>query len=140
MGTFSGTINIKGHVTTNEVMGQAFDQDEDFNDLPITILLGAIDDDNRVSATIEIDGTPVTLYGTMVENTITFEEFHFTKTLSLAIADVLLDLVMNITADLSDDTLILSGTADGSGKTQVIVVTLEANYNGTIEGTLTKVE
>ena len=46
---------------------------------------------------------------------------------------------MNITGVLQDDELTLSGTAVGSGKTQVIVSYLEVNFNGTIEGTLNKV-
>ena len=139
MGTFNGTLSIMGHVTTNEVQGQSYDQDENFENLPVTIALGAIDENNRVSATIEIEGTPVTIYGTMVENTITFDEFHFHKTISL-IVDITLDLLMNITGTLENDVLTLSGTANGTGSAMVILVQLTANYQGTIEGTLEKAQ
>lgn len=138
MGTFNGTLNINGHVTTNEVAGQAYNQDENFENLPVNIVLGAIDDNNRISATIEIDGTPATLYGTLENDIITFDEFHFNKTISLVV-DVTLDLVMNITGTLENDVMTLNGTAAGTGSALVLFVTLNANYDGTLEGTLTKV-
>ena len=139
IGTFSGIINIMGHVTTNEVVGYTYDGDYNIDTLATTLTLGVVGDDNRVSATLDIDGTPVTLYGTMDENnTITFDEFHFNKTITITV-DVTLDLTMNMTGVLENDVLTLSGTAVGSGKTQVIVLVVEANFEGTIDGSLEKV-
>ena len=138
IGTFNGILTINGHVTTNEVVGYTYDDDYNIEDLDVTITLGTIDENNRVSATIDIDGTPVTLYGTMVENTITFDEFHFNKTITIT-ATVTLDLAMNITGVLEDDVMTLSGTAAGSGKTQVLLIMLEANYEGNIDGSLERV-
>lgn len=139
IGTFSGIINIMGHVTTNEVVGYTYDGDYNIDTLATTLTLGVVGDDNRVSATLDIDGTPVTLYGTMDENnTITFDEFHFNKTITITV-DVTLDLTMNMTGVLENDVLTLSGTAAGSGKTQVIVLVVEANFDGTIDGSLEKV-
>ena len=138
LGTFTGEIDILGHVSTNEVIGYTYDNDYNMEGLATILTLGAIDENNRVSATLEIDGTPVTLYGTMVEGIITFDEFHFNKTISITV-DVTLDLVMNMTGVLQDDVLTLSGTAIGAGSTMVTVLQITANYNGTIEGSLEKV-
>lgn len=137
LGTFNGIINITGHVTTNEVVGYTYDDDYDIEDMATTITLGAIDENNHVSGNIEIDGTPVTLYGTMEDGIITFDEFHFNKTITITV-DVTLDLAMNIIGTLEDNVLTLAGTAEGSGKTTPLFITVEANYEGIIDGTLEK--
>ena len=138
LGTFAGAIDILGHVTTNEVVGYTYDADYNMEQLATTLTLGVVDENNRVSATLEIDGTPVTLYGTQAEGTITFDEFHFNKTISITV-DVTLDLVMNMTGVLADNVLTLSGTATGTGSTMVLVAQVTANYEGTVNGTLNKV-
>ena len=138
LGTFNGTIDIIGHVTTNEVVGYTYDNDYDMTELATTLTLGTVDENNHVSATLEIDGTPVTLYGTMAEGTITFDEFHFNKTISITV-DINLDLVMNMTGVLVDDVLTLSGDATGTGSTMVIFTQITANYTGTVSGTLERV-
>lgn len=138
LGTFAGAIDILGHVTTNEVIGYTYDADYNMEQLATTLTLGVVDENNRVSATLEIDGTPVTLYGTLAEGTITFDEFHFNKTISITV-DVTLDLVMNMTGVLADNVLTLSGTATGTGSTMVLVAQVTANYEGTVNGTLNKV-
>ena len=138
LGTFTGIIDIIGHVTTNEVVGYTYNDDYNIENLATTLTLGAVDEGNRVIATLDIDGTPVTLYGTMNDGTITFDEFHFNKTITITL-DVTLDLAMNMTGVLEDGVLTLSGTATGSGKTQILVLELVANYEGTINGTLTQV-
>lgn len=138
LGTFAGAIDILGHVTTNEVIGYTYDADYNMEQLATTLTLGVVDANNRVSATLEIDGTPVTLYGTLAEGTITFDEFHFNKTISITV-DVTLDLVMNMTGVLADNVLTLSGTATGTGSTMVLVAQVTANYEGTVNGTLNKV-
>ena len=138
LGTFTGIININGHVATNEVVGYTYNDDYNMENLETTITLGAVGEDNRISATLDIDGSPVTLYGTMENNTITFDEFHFNKTITITL-DITLDLAMNITGVIENDVLTLSGTANGSGKTQVLLVVVEANYEGTVDGTLNKV-
>lgn len=138
LGTFAGAIDILGHVTTNEVVGYTYDADYNMEQLATTLTLGVVDENNRVSATLEIDGTPVTLYGTLAEGTITFDEFHFNKTISITV-DVTLDLVMNMTGVLADDVLTLSGTAAGNGSTMVIFTQITANYTGTVSGSLAKV-
>ena len=139
IGTFSGLININGHVTTNEVATYSYDSDYNIDSLATTLTLGHVAEDNRVSATLDIDGTPVTLYGTMGEgNQITFDEFHFSKTITITL-DVTLDLTMNMTGVLENDVLTLSGNASGSGKTQVILIVVEANFEGNIDGSLEKV-
>lgn len=139
IGTFSGNLNINGHLTSNEIAGQqAYDQDYNLENLATTLTLGAVDEGNNVSATLDIDGTPVTIYGTMTDGNITFDEFIFNKTINLFV-DVTLNLTMNMTGVLENDVLTLSGTATGQGKTQVFLVFLEVNYDGTIEGSLEKV-
>lgn len=138
IGTFVGIINITGHVTTDEVAGYTYDDDYNIENMITTITLGAIDENNRVSGNIEIDGTPVTLYGTMEDGIITFDEFHFNKTITITV-DVDLDLAMNIIGTLEDDVLTLTGTAVGSGTSQLLFVSLNAEYNGVIDGTLEKV-
>ena len=138
LGTFAGAIDILGHVTTNEVVGYTYDADYNMEQLATTLTLGVVDENNRVSATLEIDGTPVTLYGTLAEGTITFDEFHFNKTISITV-EVTLDLLMNMTGVLADDVLTLSGTAAGTGTTMVLVAQVTATYDGNISGTLNKV-
>ena len=102
--------------------------------------MGALEENGRVSATFEIENSPVTLYGTMEDNTITFDEFHFNKTLSLQITNVILDLTANFTGVLENDVLTVTGTAVGSGKTMITLVYLEVNLtNGVVEGSLDKV-
>lgn len=138
LGTFTGLVNINGHVTTNEVVGYTYNDDYNIEDLVTTLTLGTVGEDNRVSATLDIDGTPVTLYGTMVDGNITFDEFIFRKTISITV-DVTIDLTMNMTGTLEDDVLTLSGTAVGSGETTVLFTKITANFDGTIEGSLEKV-
>lgn len=140
MGIFNGLMSIAGHITSNEIAGHnAYNTDDTISNLPVMIALGTLEEDNRVKATIEIDGTPVSLYGTLGEDnvTITFDEFHFRKTINLFI-DVNVDFVMNMTAVLNDDTMTLNGTAVGTGKAMVLIAMLEVNYDGVVEGTLQK--
>ena len=139
LGTYTGIVSINGHVSTNDILGYTYDDDYVIDSLATNITLGTVDENNRVSATLEIDGTPVTLYGTMVEGNITFEEFHFNKTITITIG-ITIDLAMNMTGVLENDVLTLSGTATGSGSTQILLATLSANFeNGVIEGSLAKV-
>ena len=138
LGTYSGKMTINGHITSNEVAGQVYDEDLDIEDIAFSVMLGAINEEGRVSATLEIDGTPVTLYGTKTGNTIVFDEFHFHKTITLLV-DITLNLAMNVTGVMEDnDTMTLSGTASGSGKTQIAVAILEVDMTGNINGTLVK--
>lgn len=138
MGTFNGTLNIQGHLSTSEIPGyETYNMDTTLADLPVMIALGAIEEDNRVKATVEIEGTPVSLYGTMADNAITFDEFHFRKTINLFV-DVTLDFTMNMTAMLEDDAMTLDGTAVGTGKTQILVAVLQVDFDGTIDGALEK--
>ena len=138
LGTFTGTINILGHVTTNEVAGYTYDDEYNMENLVTTLTLGAVNEGNRISATLDIDGTPVTLYGTMIEGAITFDEFNFSKTITLGV-DITLDLVMNITGNLENDVLTLSGPVTGEGKTMIAVLEFKANYDGNVNGSLVKV-
>ena len=140
MGTFNGTLNIQGHLSSKPIAGyETYDMDTTIADLPVKIALGAIDENNHVEATIEIEGTPVSLYGTIEDNIITFNEFHFRKTISLFV-DVNLDFTMNLTGQLDEDnlTMTLGGTALGTGKTQALIAMLEVTFDGTIDGTLEK--
>ena len=139
MGSFHGIININGHVTTNELVGYTYDDDYTIEDLETTITLGTVDDNNHVSATLVIDDSPITLYGTMNGNNITFNEFHFFRTINISDIDVTIDLVMNVIGVLENDVLTLSGQAVGSGKTQILIAWLEADFDGVIEGSLDKV-
>lgn len=143
IGTFTGLININGHITTNEVVGYTYDDDYNIDSLATTLTLGIAGEDNRVSATLEIDGTPVTLYGTMGEdNQITFDEFNFNKTITLGVAlttDITLHLTLNMTGVLENDVLTLSGPAAGEGKTMITIVEFKANFEGNIDGSLEKV-
>lgn len=142
IGTYSGTITLSGHITSNEIAGhETYDMDMDPEELATTITMGTVGEEGRVRATFDIDGTPVSLYGTMGEDgvTITFDQFHFNKTISLFV-NVTLDLAMDLVGTLGEnDVLTLTGTAVGSGKTQVLIAFLEVNFDGTIEGSLEKV-
>ena len=139
LGTFTGMINIMGHINTNEVAGYpTYDEEYNMENLATTLTLGAVGEENRISATLDIDGTPVTLYGTKTDTTITFDEFHFNKTITLVV-DITLDLIMNITGTLENDVLTLSGPAAGEGKTMLAIWEFKANYNGNVNGSLEKV-
>lgn len=138
LGTFTGMINIMGHITTNEVVGYTYDDEYNMENLVTTLTLGAVGEENRVSATLDIDGTPVTLYGTMDGSSITFDEFNFSKTITLGV-DITLDLTMNITGTLENDELTLIGPAAGEGKTMIAILEFKASFNGDINGSLEKV-
>ena len=141
IGTYTGTITLSGHIKSNEIAGyQTYDQDMDPEELATTITIGSVGENGHVRATLDIDGTPVSLYGTMAEDgTITFDTFNFSKTINLFV-DVTLNLTMELTGRIGeDDVLTLEGPANGSGKTQVFIAYLEVNFEGNIEGRLEKV-
>ena len=139
MGVYEGLLNINGHITSNEILNQTYDDDVTYDDLPVTVMLGAIDENGNVSATMEIEGAPVTLYGTMEGNTIYFDTFTFYRTINL-IVDITLDLEMDITAVLEDNTMTIEGTTSGTGKTMVALSTFKVDMTGTINGNLEKTD
>lgn len=138
LGTFVGNMNIQGHLYTNEIAGQeAYDLDTIIPDIPVTMVLGAVDDNNTVRGTFYVEDTPVSLYGTMENNVITFDEFHFYKVINLYV-DVQLEYAMNITGVLNDDVITLGGTAFGTGQTQILLAVLQVTLDGTMDGVLEK--
>lgn len=143
-GTFKGEVNISGHLKSNEIAGyEAYDQDYELKDVPVGIMLGTVSG-NEVSATFDIEGYPVTLYGqlngTMEDGTITFNDLHFNKTINLFV-DVTVDLTMNVTGTIKDGVITLNGTAEGNGSTTVAFVLFTVDMtNCVITGTLNKVE
>ena len=137
IGVFEGVMVIAGHVTTDSISNQHIDQDLDTLFLPTTITLGTLEENNRVAATFVIDGTPVTLYSTMEDNHITFDQFNFNRTVNVFV-DFVLNIVMNTEADIVDDTMTLTGNVTGTGTPTLLFVQLHANMTGTVEGTFAK--
>ncbi|MBO7083252.1 MAG: hypothetical protein J6W30_05350 [Bacteroidales bacterium] len=138
LGTFVGTMNIQGHLSTNEIAGQeAYNLDTIIPDIPVTMVLGALDDNNNVRGTFYVEDTPVSLYGTMENNVITFDEFHFYKVINLYV-DVQLEYAMNITGVLNNDNISLGGTAFGTGQTQILLAVLQVTLDGNMDGVLEK--
>ncbi len=138
IGTFNGLVTINGHITSDSIAGiPAYDEDYVFEDLATTIVLGTTAD-GKINATLEIDGSPVTLQCTQDGNNLVFDEFHFYKSIELLPATVTLDLVMNMTGVLEDDVLTVAGTCAGTGSTPILMLTFSVNMEGTIEGSLEK--
>ena len=139
IGTFDGMVNINGHITSNSVQNlPPYDEDYDITDIPLHLVLGT-NVEGKINATLEIDGTPVTLYATQDGENLIFDQFHFYKEIELTPQNVTLDLTMNMTGVLHDDTLTLSGDCAGNGSTTIIVVVFQVEMTGVIEGTLNKV-
>lgn len=138
LGTFVGTMNIQGHLFSNEIAGyETYDMDTVLRDIPVTLVLGTVDDNNHVVGTFYVEDTPITLYGTMEGNIITFDEFRFYKVINLFV-DVQLEYVMNITGVLENDAIYLGGSAFGTGETQVLLAILTVTLDGTMDGYLEK--
>lgn len=140
LGTFAGNLNIQGHVKSNELVGyEVIDEDYTFDPTHVELVLGALEEAGRVSATFYIEETPVTLEGTKDGNTINFDEFHFFKNFEKVIT-VTLDLtIKNMTAVIDGDNLTLNGEAVGSGSTPIMIIgDYKIDMTGTIDGTLTK--
>ena len=138
LGTFVGTMNIQGHLFSNEIAGyETYDMDTVLRDIPVTLVLGTVDDNNHVVGTFYVEDTPITLYGTMEGNIITFEQFRFYKVINLFV-DVQLEYVMNITGVLENDAIYLGGSAFGTGETQVLLAILTVTLDGTMDGYLEK--
>jgi len=145
IGTFEGTVNINGQYTTSEILGNTYNEEHNFENVPVSLILGTVDEENGVSATLDVEGIPVTIYGVMNDNIVTFDNYHFSKALPISISGiditaVMLDLVINMTGTLDNDVLTLNGNVTGSGKAMTnLAIILRANYTGTIEGSLNKV-
>lgn len=141
MGTFDGTMSIAGRLTTNDVAGFGqFDYDTTFNDLPVNIKLDSMED-NQVNAEITIEGRMAVVYGTIENDTITFNQFVFNKDIevgTVVTTTVNVDFDMTMKGVLENNTLKLSGDAIGHGEGQ-LVTTIKVDITGTIDGTLTKV-
>lgn len=138
IGTFTGKLDILGHITSNTISNiPPYDEDYNLENLDMKVVLGN-NVNGKVNVSMEIDGTPVTLYATMEGNNLVFDPFHFYKEIELTPQNVILDLVMNMTGVLDGDNLTLGGNCAGSGSTQIIVVTFTVNMTGTIQGNLVK--
>ena len=143
-GTFKGEVSIQGHLKSNEIAGfQAYDEDYELKDVPTSILLGTVTG-NEVSATFDIEGYPVTIYGqldgTLEDGTITFDNVHFNKTINLFV-DVTVELNMNVVGTIKDGVITLNGTASGNGSTTITFVLFTVDMtNCVINGSLNKVE
>lgn len=145
VGVFEGTVNLTGHVTSNAVAGQTIDETKTFENLATTITLGELNEEtNRLMATIEVDGTPVTLEATMIDNEINFDRCIYYRTMPVEIggipfASLVLDLAVDLTATIDNGVMTLGGTAVGSGKAYALITVLEANFDGTMDGVLNQV-
>lgn len=140
IGCFGGSMTISGHLTSNSVTGMpTYDENIEIRDITIFITMGFVQEDNRVPTTIEINGNPVTLYGTIDGNTIVFDEFYFNWMLSL-FTDVPMQFRANMIGTLENNILSLSGTANGTGETLVMFATFSAEVDGTVSGDLEKME
>lgn len=140
LGTFVGDLGVHGHVVSEQIIeGQEIDQDYDFRDT-ITLVLGALDAENRVQGTLYIGGphetqTPVAIQGTLQGDVITFDEFHFNKTLNL-ITDVIVDLKMQMTGTFSNEGTMLrfEGTTEGQGDANFITFVFTVTMTGDVDG------
>lgn len=141
LGTYQGNVVLAGHVKTDKaVAGYSLDDDYTTGNLPTTVVLGELGENNRVSATFEIDGRPVTLYCTKNDNTLNIDEFHFDRSVPVegSNASVLLDIkIKNGTAVLSEGTMTLTGNVEGTGTvTGIQYLNVTATATGTINGEL----
>ena len=140
LGTFVGDLGIAGHAASEEIVGDfALDEDFDFRDT-ITMVLGALDAENRVQGTLYVGGphetqVPVSIQGTLAGDVITFDEFHFTKTLNLT-TEVVVDFKLNMTGTFSNEGTMLNfeGTAEGEGNVNLITFVYTVNAEGTVTG------
>lgn len=143
IGLFRGTLDITGRVTTDGaiIAGAApLDEPLDIGDIVTKITLGATEDD-KISAMIDIDGTPVIFEATRDGNNLVFDEFVFNKSINLYGVDIALDITINMTGVLEDDILTLDGTATGTGDITVLGINVHVNLvDGIITGVLEKQE
>lgn len=143
IGVFKGNLAISGRVTTDGGIIEGMnpiDEPLDISDIVTYITLGAAEDD-RISAMIDIDGTPVVFEATREDNNLIFDEFHFNKGINLYGVDIDLDITINMTGVLEDDILTLDGTATGQGVIKVLGINVHVNLiDGVITGVLNKEE
>ena len=142
LGVFKGTVNINGTVESDTIFHNI---PVDLSDLETTITLGSLGAGNRISAAILIDGTQVTRQGVMEDNVITFDEFHlngFTIPVLLGVVgyEIALDLTINMTGVIDDDTMTLDGTVTGASNVNLIYIVSHVTMEGTIAGELQKMQ
>ena len=140
-GTYSGTLDMNGYVTTNEIAGyEGYDHEEfEVKDVPVTITLGEIDEEGKILVGVDIEDTYLAIEGEMVDNTVSIDGILFYRYISLFVR-VNVEFAVNIIGTIDEGVMELSGSASGTGKAQVIATILEATFeDGTIEGTLEEV-
>ena len=141
IGKFGGNVVIKGHVKADQTLGTySLDDDFETEELYSEVVLGTIEGD-RVLATFEIDGRPVSLHCTQNDNTFTFDEFHFNRAIPVSNLGVRLDITVNATATLEDGVFTLAGTSTGIGAiTGISLLNATATLsNGTIDGVFNQI-
>lgn len=141
IGTYQGDVEITGHVKSDKpVLGNTIDEDYTTGKLRTEIVLGQLAEDNRVVATFEIDGRPVSLYCTKTENGLELDEFHFNRLITL-VCPIYLNITVNADATIDENgKMTLDGTANGAGAVFGIpLVNVTANLTGTISGDLNEV-
>lgn len=143
IGVFKGNLDITGRVTTDGGIIEGMnpiDEPLDIGDIVTRITLGSTEDD-RINAMIDIDGTPVVFEATRDGNNLVFDEFVFNKGIDLYGVDIYLDITINMTGVLEDDTLTLDGIATGQGVIKVVGINVHVNLlDGVITGVLQKEE
>lgn len=143
IGVFKGNFAITGRVTTDGgiLPGTApIDEPLSINDIVTEVSLGSLDNDS-INAMINIDGTPVGFRAALDNNNLTFDEFVFKKGINISGVDIDLDLTINMTGVLEEDTLTLNGTATGEGAIKVLGLDVHVNLTeGNITGVLQKEE
>lgn len=138
LGVYSGDLTLTGHVVTDQlILGQQLDQDIDTVTLPTVITMGSVGEDNRIRATFEIDGSPVSLYCTKDGNNLTFDPFQLNHTITV-FTDINLALTVNATAVLNEEEGTLDVTADatGTGTLTIPLMNPLIDFNGNIQGIL----
>ncbi len=136
IGTFKGKLNINGRIVSDEpILGNQLNDTIEIKDIVTEITMGYTAN-HKVRVSLNIDGTPVSVYCTQEGNSFVFDPFVFTTKVTV-IAEINLELTASITGVLEGDALTIQGLAHGSGRANIpatnITVTLDGEINGTLD-------
>ena len=137
IGTFKGNLNINGRIVSDEpILGNQLNDTIEIKDIVTEIMMGYTAN-GKVRVSLNIDGTPVSVYCTQEGNTFVFDPFIFTTKITV-IAEVNLELTANISGVLEGDALTIQGVTRGSGKANIPATDIRVTLNGEINGVLDK--
>lgn len=136
IGTFKGKLNINGRIVSDEpIFGNQLNDTIEIKDIVTEITMGYTAN-GKVRVSLNIDGTPVSVYCTQDGNTFVFDPFVFTTKVTV-IAEINLELTANITGVIEGDAITIHGATHGSGRANIpatnITVTLDGELNGTLD-------